>query len=56
MIHVLNNLLEDLNGLENCFMMTGEDVLTINMILKKLNHQYKKTKAKKKTKQKKKWP
>ena len=42
MIHVLNNLPRDydviLNGLENCLMVTGDDVLTIDMIHENLNH------------------
>ena len=57
MIHVLNNLPEDFNvildGLENHLMMTGDDALTINVICKKFNHWYKKTKSKKKEKSRK---
>ena len=42
MIHVLNNFPEDynviLNGLENCHPATGNKVLTIHVIHKKMNH------------------
>ena len=42
MIHALNKLPKEynviLNGLEHCLMAIGHDVLTINVIHKKLNH------------------
>ena len=57
MIHVLNNLPKEYDvipdGLENCLMASGNDVLTINMIHKNLNHQYKKIKSKKEEKREK---
>ena len=50
MINILNNLPKDYNvildGLENFLTETVDDVLTINMIHKKLNHWYKKLKQK----------
>ena len=50
MIHVLNNLPKDydviLDGLENCLMATGNNVLTIDMIHEKLNGRHKKLKTK----------
>ena len=56
MIHVLNNLPKDydviLNGLNNCLTATGDDVFTINVIPKKMNHQYEKIKNKKRKKSK----
>ena len=58
MIHILNNLPQDFNvildGLENCLMVTMNNVLTINMIHEKSNHRYKKLKTKKKKRVKKK--
>ena len=39
-----------LNGLENHLTATGDDMLTIDVIHKKLNHPYKKIKSKKKEK------
>ena len=46
MIHILNNLPKEydviLDGLENHLMVSGENVLTINVIHKKINHQYEK--------------
>ena len=55
-IHVLNNLPEVLDGLENCLTTTRANVLTIDVIREKLNHRYKKLKAKKKKKPKRKRP
>ena len=44
MIHILNNFPKEhdriLNGLKNFLTASGDNVLTINMICKKLNHQY----------------
>ena len=59
MIHVLNNLPDDYNvildGLENCLMVTRDDVLTIDVMCEKLNHAVtKKSKTKKREKSKKK--
>ena len=58
MIYVLNNLPKEyyaiLDGLENHLTMTGDDVLTINLICERMNHRYKKLKEKKKKKLKKK--
>ena len=54
MIHALNNLPKDndviLDGLGNNLMMTRDDVLTINVICKKLNHWNEKFKSKKRRK------
>ena len=51
-IHILNNLPEGydviLNGLENHPMVTGDDVLIIDVICEKLNDWKKKLKTKKK--------
>ena len=48
MINILNNLPEDysviVDGLENHLMAARDNVLTMNMICKKLNHRYKKRK------------
>ena len=50
MINILNNLPEDysviVDGLENHLMAARDNVLTMNMICKKLNHRYKKRKIK----------
>ena len=55
-IHVLNNLPEEyeiiLNGLKNRLMASGDIVLMINVICKKLNHWYKKLKSENKEKEK----
>ena len=54
MIHILNNLPKDYNvildGLENHLMVIRDDVLTINVICKKLSHWYKKIESKKEEK------
>ena len=54
MTHFKNNLPNEydvvLDGLDNHLMATGDNVLTINMICKKLNHQYEKIKSKKEEK------
>ena len=46
MIHVLNNFPKEcdvvLNGVKNCLMASGDDVLTIDVTCKKLNHWCKK--------------
>ena len=57
MIHALNNLPKDYDvilGLENCNMVTGDNILTIDVIHEKLNHQYKQIKNKKREKRKRK--
>ena len=50
MIHFLNNLSKEydliFNGLENYLMVSGDNVLTIDVICKKLNYWYKKLKTK----------
>ena len=61
MIHVLNNLPKEndevLDGLENCLMASGYNVLPIDIIWEKLNHWYEKTKGRnEEKKQKKKRP
>ena len=60
MIHVLNNLPKDydviLNEIENRFTVTRDNALAINVICKKLNHQYKNIKNKKRRKSKLKRP
>ena len=60
MIHILNNSPKEydiiLNELKNCFMVSREGVLTMDIISEKLNHWYKKIKNKKKKKVKKKRP
>ena len=52
MIHVLNNLPNEyyviLHGLKYCLMVSRDNVLTIEVICEKLNHQYKKNKNKEK--------
>ena len=57
MICVLNNLAKEYNvildGLENHLTATGDDVLTIDVIRKKLNHWHKKVKSKKEEKEEK---
>ena len=54
MFHVLNNLPEEydviLDGLENRFMATVDNALTIDLIHEKLNRTYKKVKSKKEEK------
>ena len=54
MIHISNNMPKDydviLNGLEYHIMATGDDVLTIDGICKKLNHRYEQIKSKKEEK------
>ena len=51
MIEVLNCLCKDydviLDGLEYCLTITGDCVLTIDVIHEKLNHRYEKMKNKK---------
>ena len=58
MIHVMNNLHEEYDvirdGLENCLTLNSDDALTIEFILEKLNHQYKKIKNKSEEKRKRK--
>ena len=53
-IHILTKLSKNydviLDGLENRLAATGDDVLNIAMIFKKLNHPYKKIKNKKEEK------
>ena len=60
MIHILNNLPKEydiiLDGLENHLTATGNNVLRIDMIRKKLNHWNEKIKIKKRRKSKKKRP
>ena len=53
-IHILNTLPEEygiiLNGLENHFIVTGDNALTTDLKHEKLNHRYEKMKSKKEEK------